>query len=238
VEKIRILAEACEDLSKRFPGEEPFLTEAYVFGDVLRGADPLESVEVALVLNLPPSEVVWETTPRGTLWLADHLRLSKGGFAYFWRSHLDPVANHYIREPVRFWSLDGQDQDVLQALAERRLGDLPRVTSVPETQREQIAGELEVALSRLRSVHASYWDYDWRRENRRGGRYPEHELWEAVEGYLDLLDAGEEVLHWVVLPRRRSRARRGGSATGDRRGRRAARPGGENCWTGWWTTWP
>jgi hypothetical protein len=23
------------------------------------------------------------------------------------------------------------------------------------------------------------------------GRYPEHELWEAVEGYLDLLDAPE-----------------------------------------------
>jgi hypothetical protein len=60
------------------------LTEAYVFGGVLRGADPLEFVEVALVLNLPPDEVVWETTPRGTLWLADYLRLSKGGFAYFW----------------------------------------------------------------------------------------------------------------------------------------------------------
>ena len=121
VEKIRILAEACEDFSKRFPGEEPLLTEAYVFGGVLRGADPLEFVEVALVLNLPPDEVVWETTPRGTLWLADYLRLSKGGFAYFWRSHLDPVANHHIREPVRFWSLDGPDEDVLQALAERRL---------------------------------------------------------------------------------------------------------------------
>jgi hypothetical protein len=54
-------------------------------------------------------------------------------------------------------------------------------------------GELEVALSRLRSVHASYWDYDWRRANRGGGRYPEHELWEAVQGYLDLLDADKEV---------------------------------------------
>jgi hypothetical protein len=193
VEKIRILAEACEDFSKRFPGEEPLLTEAYVFGGVLRGADPLEFVEVALVLNLPPDEVVWETTPRGTLWLADYLRLSKGGFAYFWRSHLDPVANHHIREPVRFWSLDGPDEDVLQALAERRLDGLPRVTSAPEAQREQLTGELEVALSRLRSVHASYWDYDWRRANRGGGRYPEHELWEAVQGYLDLLDADKEV---------------------------------------------
>ena len=37
----------------------------------------------------------------------------------------------------------------------------------------------------------SYWDYDWRRENRGGGCYPEHELWQAVEGYLDLFDAAE-----------------------------------------------
>ena len=29
--------------------------------------------------------------------------------------------------------------------------------------------------------------------NRGGGRYPEHELWEAVQGYLDLLDADKEV---------------------------------------------
>src|SRR5215475_4715281 len=107
IEKIRILAEACRDF-KRFPSEEPFLLEAYVFGDVLRGVDPLDFVEVALVLNLPPEEVIWETTPRGTEWLADYLRLSKGGFAYFWRSHLDPVSNHHIRGPVRFWSLAGR----------------------------------------------------------------------------------------------------------------------------------
>ena len=56
VEKIRILAEACRDF-KRFPSEEPFLLEAYVFGDVLRGVDPLDFVEVALVLNLPPRKL-------------------------------------------------------------------------------------------------------------------------------------------------------------------------------------
>ena len=173
VEKIRILAEACQDFSKRYPGDEPVILEAYVFGDVLRGADPLEDVEVALVLNLPPDEVIWGSTPHGTPWLADYLRLSKGGFLYFWRSHLDPVANHYIREPVRFWSLGGPGEGVLEALAEGRLDDLPQVTSSPEVRREQAAGELEAALGRLRSVHASYWDYDWRRENRGGGRYPE-----------------------------------------------------------------
>jgi hypothetical protein len=190
VEKIRILAEACRDF-KRFPSEEPFLLEAYVFGDVLRGVDPLDFVEVALVLNLPPQEVIWETTPRGTEWLADYLRLSKGGFAYFWRSHLDPVSNHHIRGPVRFWSLAGPDEDVLLALSERRLDALPQVTSPPGAEGAQRAGELQAALDHLRGVRDSYWDYGWRRENRGGGRYPENKLWEAVQGYLDLLDASE-----------------------------------------------
>jgi len=118
-----------------------------------------------------PQEVIWETTPRGTQWLADYLRLSKGGFAYFWRSHLDPVSNHHIRGPVRFWSLAGPDEDVLLALSERRLGDLPQVTSPPGTEGAQRAGELQAALDHLRGVRDSYWDYGWRRENRGGGRY-------------------------------------------------------------------
>jgi hypothetical protein len=69
------------------------------------------------VLNLPPEKVPWESNPHGTQWLADELRLSKGGFVYWWRSHLEPVANHYIKGPVRFWSREGPDGDVLTALA-------------------------------------------------------------------------------------------------------------------------
>ena len=36
----------------------------------------------------------------------------------------------------------------------------------------------------------SLFEY-WRREHRGYGRYPENELWDAVEGYLDLLDASQ-----------------------------------------------
>jgi hypothetical protein len=107
VEKLRTLAEACESV-KNWPPEDPFLLEAYVFGDVLEGADPLESVQVALVLNLPPEEVSWESSPHGTAWLEDQLRLDKGGFAYWWRSHLSAVPNHHIRDPVRFWSQEAR----------------------------------------------------------------------------------------------------------------------------------
>ncbi len=76
-----------------------------------------------------PEEVPWESCPEGADWLANELRLSKGGFMHFWRSYLDPIWNHYIRGPVRSWSASG--------------------------------------------------------------RYRESELWEAVKGYLDLLDASQ-----------------------------------------------
>src|SRR5215470_7245758 len=66
----------------------------------------------------------------------------KGGFAYWWRSHLSPVPNHRIREPVRFWSQEGPDEAVLQALADRRLGDLARLAPSPQAEREQLAEEL------------------------------------------------------------------------------------------------
>jgi len=151
VQKLRILAEACESI-KRWPPEDQFLLGAYTFGEVLRGADPLDCVEVVLVVNLPPQDVVWGSSPRGTVWLADHLRLRKGGFCYWWRSHLDPVWNHYVLDPVRFWSHDGLDEEVLQALAERRFGDLPRSAPLPSARREQLVGELHAALNHLRGA--------------------------------------------------------------------------------------
>lgn len=188
VEKLRLLAQACDE-AQNWPLDEQFLLEAYVFGEVLDGADPIENVKVALVLNVAPEDVPWESQPDGTTWLVEQLRLDKGGYLYFWRSHLDPVWNHYIRGPVRFWSLAGPDDAVLTALSERRFADLHRLTPDPEVEREQIAADLDVALGHLRAVHRAYWERDWRREHSRFGRYPEHELWEAVEGYLDLRDA-------------------------------------------------
>ncbi|TMR90315.1 DUF7711 family protein [Nonomuraea basaltis] len=191
VERLRLLAEACEQ-TKRVPVEEPFLREAYVFGDLLDGADPLDAIEAVFVLNLPPEEVTWGSHPPGTAWLVDFLELDKGGVAYWWRSHQDPVWNHFIRRPVRFWSLDGPEKTVLDALAERRFDLLRRVAPDAEEGPAHVAGELQAALDHLRAVHGSYWDRRWRREHRGGGRYPEHHLWEAVQGYLDLLDARDE----------------------------------------------
>ncbi|MGP3958478.1 DUF7711 family protein [Nonomuraea sp. 3N208] len=191
VERLRMLAEAC-DQTRRVPAAEPFLRAAYVFGDLLEGVDPIDHIEAVFVLNLPPEEVTWGSQPPGTAWLVDFLRLDQGGIAYYWRSFRDPVWNHVIRGPVRFWSLDGLDKGVLDALRGRRFDRLRRVTAGAEEERTQVAGELEAALEHLRAVHRSYWERQWRREHRGIGRYPEHHLWEAVQGYLELLDTRDE----------------------------------------------
>ena len=189
VEKLRLLAEKCEAAS-RWPPEDPFVRAAYAFGDVLEGTDPLEVVQVEVAINLPPEEVPWSSNPHGTEWLAEELRLSKGGYEYWWRSHLDPPWNHYIRSAVRIWSLaDGTENAALDALARRDFAALHPLTPDQADLHLQRQDDLETALRRLREVHDRYWDYDWRREHRGGGRYPEHELWEAVEGYLHIYDA-------------------------------------------------
>jgi hypothetical protein len=89
VEKLRILVETCERVKMFWFDTEPFLKAVYAFGEVLEGADPLDAVQVAVAISLPPEEVPWESSPEGTNWLANELRLSKGGFMYFWRSYLD-----------------------------------------------------------------------------------------------------------------------------------------------------
>lgn len=121
--------------------------------------------------------------------LSDRGRL---GYLYRFRSREDPVTNANVREAVRFWSLDGPDEDVLQALAERRFDDLPRVAADGESLPSQHAAELGAALDSLRETCDRYWEPDWRRAHRGGGRYPENTLWDAVFGYLELLDAAGE----------------------------------------------
>ncbi|MEU6785856.1 hypothetical protein ABZ912_42275 [Nonomuraea angiospora] len=199
VERLRQLAQACEQ-TRRVPADEPFLRAAHVFGDLLTGADPVDHLEIVLVLNLPPEEVTWGSQPPGTAWLVDFLRLDQGGVAYWWRSHLDPVENHRIHDPVRFWSLDGPERGVLDALAERRFDRVREVASRPPEEPAQVAGELRAALDHLRAVRDSYWDRQWRRRHRSLGRYPEHHLWEAVQGYLDLLDTHEDGREEIRLP--------------------------------------
>jgi len=44
-------------------------------------------------------------------------------------------------------------------------------------------------------VEASYWDHRWRSAHRGSGTYPENHLWDAIHGYLDLLEASRRLPH-------------------------------------------
>ena len=118
---------------------------------------------------------------------------------YFWRevqqvrALADILVPQHVaarRGPVRVWSVDGgPDEQALAALEARDFGSLNRLVPDPVDERLQLRDDLDAALAHLREVRDRYWDHDWRREHRGYGRYPENELWEAVEGFLDLVDA-------------------------------------------------
>ena len=74
------------------------------------------------------------------------------------------------------------------ALEARDFGSLKRL--IPDPADERLLREnLGAALAHLREIRDKHWDQGWRRGHRGYGRYPENGLWDAVEGYLDLLDA-------------------------------------------------
>jgi hypothetical protein len=108
---------------------------------------------------------------------------------WYSRPALWPVWNHCIRGPVRFWSLAGPDEPILDALGERRLGDLHRLIPSAAEEAEQLQEELAASLGHLQRVDAAYWEREWRRDHKGLGIYPEDHLWRATHGYLDLLAA-------------------------------------------------
>jgi hypothetical protein len=187
VDRLRKIAEACSDVS-RYRDD---LCAAYAFGDILTGAD-VEVVQVALAVDLPPEELPWCTEPADLRGLAEVLRLDRAPVRWAWRPTGEPVANHAIVGPVRFWSrADGPDDEVFELLRARRLDDLPRESVEVEAVAQQLARDQQRALRHLRAVTDRYWEPSWRRAHKGSGVYPEDHLWRAVQGYLDLLEASD-----------------------------------------------
>ena len=171
--------------------DEPWAVGAYVYGDVLSGAERFELQQLAFVLDLPPEEVTWRAMPQGGEGLVHHLRLDKYPVEVSWRPAVWPVWNHHVRAAVQFWSPGGAHEAVIDALADRRLDDLP-IVAPPD----------EAALRANRSP--SSWtppgSTSGTSPNGSGSRsgaaqhtglgtYPEDHLWRAASGLLELMDA-------------------------------------------------
>jgi hypothetical protein len=100
------------------------------------------------------------------------------------------VGNHVIRRPLRIWSAaSGIEHQALKALARGQADQLRHAEPAAAQQQPQLAAEPDASLTHLREVDSAYWRRDWRGEHRRSGIYPEHHLWNAVHGYLDLRTA-------------------------------------------------
>lgn len=97
------------------------------------------------------------------------------------------MSNHVIHRPLRIWSTGGPDETALTALS---TGDTERLRlPAPGDEARQLAIELAASLAHLQRVVDAFYERDWRAEHKGTGRFPEDHLWDAVHGYLDLLEA-------------------------------------------------
>jgi hypothetical protein len=190
---VRRLRQIAADAHRvNLPNEDPLLLAVYTFGPLLQHPAEIEAVDIALVCDAPADELSWRAEPPWTLRIVETLRLKEAPVRWYFRPATWPVSNHIIREPLRVWSLEEADEQALTGLVDGRAQPLRLPAPSRTVQRAQQAAELAAARRRLRQVHDSYWDRDWRHAHSRPGVYPETHLFNAVSGYLDLLDAGEE----------------------------------------------
>jgi hypothetical protein len=189
IRRLRSLAEDLDHHARLW--EEPLVTAVYVYGELLEGPEELDAVDIALVVDLPPDQVTWRAEPPTATAFAELTRLSKLPFRWSWRPVLWPVWNHEVRGPVRFWSLDGPDEEALTALERRHFDRLRRLVPEPAEELEQLEEELVFSRAHLKQVTDAYWDPEWRRAHDGASDGPEHHLWRAADGYLDLLAAVE-----------------------------------------------
>ncbi|GGS33603.1 MULTISPECIES: DUF7711 family protein [Actinokineospora] len=176
------LAESCARLADS-PIHPLRVTGLWVAGEILGPPADLDTITVALVVDLP--SVPWLTTPPGAQHWAAASRLARGPFTAYWRT--DPVWNHRIHRPALVW--DGQTrEDVLTALAEGRGEDVRLPAPTPGELAARVAEETAVSLAALRDRSAHYAEHRWRP----GKIEPRADaLWEAGAGYLDLLETAE-----------------------------------------------
>jgi hypothetical protein len=186
VSHLRLVAEACE----RYFGRRanPLCVAAYAHGEVVEGMRPdgddaVDAASVVFALDLPPEEVPYGIESREVRGFVQHF--IRVPLHWSCRPATGPIATVEVRKPVRFWSLDGVDTAVLDALAKRRLDDLP---VEPDPDPADRAIEVSRALAHLRSVVDHFWEPRWRREHKGGGVYPEQHLWNAAFAYLQLIE--------------------------------------------------
>jgi hypothetical protein len=159
----------------------------WAVGDVLGTARDLDWVKVALIVDLPVSEVPWFCAPAGATQWSEATRLSKNPVGAWWRSAHAPIWNHRIVRPVLIWDrAGGVREDALAALRDGRGAKLGQAAPTAEEFAARMADELAVSRAALVARTA---DYDAKRWGRTRLEKIADPLFEASLGYLDVLEA-------------------------------------------------
>jgi hypothetical protein len=187
VHHLETLAQSCTDLGSRPAFSSLRVEQLWVAGEVLDEPQDVETVTVALVVDLPVDEVPWRSEPPGSQHWANGARLGQSPVLALWRSAAAPVWNHRIERPALLWdSTDGLVPETLAALQSGR-GDTVRLPPpAPAVLRGRLQDELAVSDRALRACTQTYERRRWAP----GAQEPHADaLWRACAGYLDVRDA-------------------------------------------------
>jgi hypothetical protein len=186
VSHLESFAQTCADMATRPATIFPLrVTQLWAFDGILGPVGDIDDVSVVLGVDLPADDVSWLSEPSGSHHWAMATRLTKNPLRPFWRSMHAPVWNHRIVSPVLVWdNTDGVAEETLTAI---RGGHIVRATP-PTTDelRDRLADEVRISLAALRDRTNKYDDRRWKP----GKMEPVADaLWQASDGYLDVLDA-------------------------------------------------
>jgi hypothetical protein len=195
VRRLRTIAERCQQVCDLWEPEAG-LVGVQAFGAVLDPVDEdgsIEVIQIALVVNEDPDEVTWCYRPPRFSGLPYVLDLEKAPVDWYYRPAARLVSNHRIVRPLPIWSRPaGIHEAALAALGgggAEELDQLREPAPRPAVLHRQLAEELATAAAHLQRVRDQYWARGWRKAHHAAGTYPENYLWDAVYGYLDLLEA-------------------------------------------------
>lgn len=166
------------------------LSELWIGGDILNGAEQTEEVTIVVRLDIPDDEIPYLALHPEVESYEHSLRLNKWPVDARWRSRGVPAWDHEVRRVARFWSAETGTEDLLiRNLQDRTFTELMIESPTPE----QLQAFLEESLSRserhLTGVLEHYWDRDWRRNHQGYGVHPEDHLWRAAEAVRSIKSA-------------------------------------------------
>jgi hypothetical protein len=188
VHHLEALAQTCAEMATRPPSIFPLrVVQLWAAGDILGPVGEIETVTVALGVDLPVDEVPWLSEPPGGQHWVNATRLIKNPIVPLWRSVHAPIWNHYIDRPVLVWdSVGGVADKTIEALREGDAAAVRPPAPAPDELRARLGDELRVSLLGLRGRSRDYDERRWRP----GRLEPVADaLWRAGDGYLDVLDA-------------------------------------------------